>query len=106
YCARAAASHMVAAGRGGRIVLWSSVGARLAVAGHVSYSASKGGVESAARGLAAELGPHGITVNVIAPGTIDTPMNSAVELDRLTRHLPARRPGTSEEVAELALYLF
>jgi 2-hydroxycyclohexanecarboxyl-CoA dehydrogenase len=103
--AREAALQMLEAAEGGRIVLWSSVGARLAIAGHGPYCATKGAIESLARVLATELGPHGISVNVIAPGPIDTPMIAGVDLSVQADLLPSRRTGTAEDVAELAAYL-
>ena len=104
-CAREAARQMLMAGNGGRIVLWSSVAAQLAAAGHSAYCASKGAVEAMARVFAAELSPHGIYVNVISPGAIDTPMLAGYDLDIHESALPSRRVGQPDEVAELAAYL-
>jgi 2-hydroxycyclohexanecarboxyl-CoA dehydrogenase len=105
HCARAAGRQMIEAGEGGRILLWSSVGARLAIAGYSAYCASKGAVEGFSHVLAVELGPHGVLVNVIAPGAIDTPMLAGADLDTHASLLPSGRVGQPEDVAELAAYL-
>ena len=75
FLCRAAANAMREQGRGGRIILFSSQGWLTGgYGGSVVYSASKGGVVSLARGLARTYGRHGITVNAVAPGLVDTPM--------------------------------
>jgi NAD(P)-dependent dehydrogenase (short-subunit alcohol dehydrogenase family) len=105
YCVREAARHMLETGAGGRIVLWSSGGARTASAGASIYDSSKGAVEAMARSIAADLGPHGIAVNVIAPGLVDTPMSVGTDLELYGRILPAGRVGSAQDVAELAAFL-
>lgn len=75
FLCRAAANAMRAQGRGGRIILFASQGWWTGgYGGSVVYSASKGGVVSLARGLARTYGRHGITVNTVAPGLVDTSM--------------------------------
>lgn len=75
-----------------------------------AYSASKGGVIGLMRAMAADYGPEHIRVNAIIPGTIDTPMN-AVELSdptvrvRYAELTPARRLGTAEDLAGVAVFL-
>ena len=96
---------MIEEGRGGRIVLWSSIGAGAAIAGHAAYCAGKAAIEGLGRALAAELGPYGITVNTIAPGAIDTPMLSTTPDPAYFEVLPVGRAGTPEEVAHLVSYL-
>ena len=71
---QAAAREMVRLGNGGRIVCISSLAAELTGAGTWAYSVTKVGVRMAVRGWAQELGQHGITVNAIGPGVIDTPI--------------------------------
>ena len=106
HCTTAATRHMLEAGRGGRIILWSSIGASAAIAGHAVYCAGKAAIEGLGRTLAAELGPHGVTVNTIAPGAIDTPMIADVPPDPAYYEiLPVGRIGRPEEIAHLVSYL-
>ena len=106
HCASAATRQMIDEGGGGRIILWSSIGAGAVIAGHAAYCAGKAAIEGLGRALAAELGPFGITVNTIAPGAIDTPMISDVPLDpAYLEVLPVGRVGTPDEVAHLVSYL-
>lgn len=71
---RAATPEMVAAGRGGSIVLTSSSAGLVSIPNGAHYSASKGGVLSLSRAMAQELGPHGIRVNTVHPTSVDTVM--------------------------------
>ena len=80
--------------------VWGSTGASMECA----YSASKGGVDAFTKALAKELAPSNIQVNAVAPGVIDTDMNShlsADERDALISSIPAGRMGTPVEAAEL-----
>jgi NAD(P)-dependent dehydrogenase (short-subunit alcohol dehydrogenase family) len=75
-----------------------------------AYSASKGGVIGLMRAMAADYAPQHIRVNAIIPGTIDTPMNAVELADAATREryaeiTPARRLGTPEDMAGIAVYL-
>ena len=101
---RAAAARMVERGRG-RIVNVSSVtGPVASFAGEAGYAAAKAAVDGMMRTLAIELGPHGITVNSVAPGWIDTA--SVSEEERAAgRRTPLGRPGTAREVAEVIAFL-
>ena len=75
FLARAAGSAMIAAGNGGRIILFSSQGWWTGgFGGSVAYASTKGGVTTMCRGLARTFGPHQITVNCVSPGQVNTPM--------------------------------
>lgn len=108
--AREAARRMLRGGTGGAIVNMSSMAAPLGAAGSfIDYAATKGAVESMTIGMAGELGPHGIRVNAIRPGLIETEMQAASgdpdRAQRLSVSVPLRRPGTAAEVAEAAVWL-
>ena len=81
--------------------IWGNVGASMETA----YSASKGGINAFTKALAKELAPSNIQVNALAPGLIDTAMNSHLteeDLNTLKAEIPADRIGTPEEIADLA----
>jgi glucose 1-dehydrogenase len=107
---QAAARRMVEGGGGGRIINVSSVHEDLAMPTNVPYCATKGGVRMLMRTLAVELAPHDITVNNIAPGAIETPMDAPLEqqpdeMKELLSEIPLGRMGKPGEVANLALFL-
>ena len=107
---QAAAKRMVAQGDSGRIINVSSVHEDLAMPTNAPYCATKGGVRMLMRTLAVELAPHNITVNNIAPGAIETPMDAPLEehpdqMKELLSEIPLGRMGKPEEVANLALFL-
>jgi glucose 1-dehydrogenase len=94
----------------GRIVNISSVHEDMVFPGFATYCCSKGGLRMLMRNLAVELGPLGITVNNVAPGAIDTPINKALlenkpMLNALLANIPLGRLGTPEDVAGLVAFL-
>ena len=105
--ARAAVGQMATA-RWGRLVLVSSVGAWIGAAGQASYAASKTGLLGLARALAREVGPRGVTVNVVAPGVIETELIAAMApqlQERWVAQVPAGRMGAPAEVAAAISFL-
>ena len=94
--------------RFGRIInissIWGSRGASM----EVMYSVTKAGMDALTRSLARELGPSGITVNSVAPGVIDTKMNSHLdsdEIEDLIGDTPVMRLGTPADVASAVRFL-
>ncbi len=109
---QAAAQRMVTAGSGGRIVCISSLAALNTSAQMWSYSATKAGVAMMVRGWAADLGQHGINVNAIGPGVIDTPLAHALAGDeggpirtQLEAATPLGRSGRPSDIAGLISFL-
>jgi len=111
-CSQAVARRMVERGKGGAIVHIASTRAFMSEAGTEAYTASKGGIVALTHGMAMSLGPHGIRVNCISPGWIETrdwqytprataPLHS--ERDRLQH--PVGRVGKPEDIADACLYL-
>ncbi|HEV3328624.1 MAG TPA: 3-oxoacyl-ACP reductase FabG [Acidimicrobiales bacterium] len=103
YCARRALRKMVRS-HAGRIVFVSSVGAFVGLPGQANYAASKAGLVGLARALSREVASRGVTVNVVAPGLVDTDMLGAVGDDRraqLASLVPLGRIAAPEEVAGL-----
>jgi 3-oxoacyl-[acyl-carrier protein] reductase len=105
---RLAVPHLIESGSG-RIVNIASTESIVATAGLSAYAASKAGVTGLTRALAVELGRHGITVNCICPGPIDTGMTASIPADAketyARRRVPLRRYGNPEEVAHMTLNL-
>lgn len=110
FCAQAAAREMVKSHTAGRIINISSVHEDLAMPQNAPYCCAKGGIRMLTRTIALELAPYGITVNNIAPGAVDTPIDADVKADpqkyaALLAEIPLHRMGKPEEIAGLALYL-
>jgi 3-oxoacyl-[acyl-carrier protein] reductase len=91
--------------RSGRIVAIGSASGEIGVAGQVNYSAAKAGLIGAAKALSKELGRYGITVNVVAPGMIETDMMPKEAAARLLDGVPLGRVGRPEEVAAAVRFL-
>ena len=109
---QAAAREMVRLGNGGRIVCISSLAAENTGPGMWSYSATKSGVRMMVRGWAQELGVHGITVNAIGPGVIDTPLAHGLAGDpggpiraALEERTPVGRSGRPSDIAGLIAFM-
>jgi gluconate 5-dehydrogenase len=107
--ARAVAPGMIARGRGKIVNVGSMYGA-LGVARYAAYCASKAGVDGLTRSLAVEWARHGIQVNCVAPGYMNTDIPRAALADARTRErflgkVPARRIGEPAEIGALVVYL-
>jgi glucose 1-dehydrogenase len=102
--------HQMQAKAGGKIINLSSVHEELPFPHFSTYCASKGGVKMLTRDLSIELAPLGITINSIAPGAIETPINSSLlhdpaKLKALLQNIPLQRLGEPSDVASVALFL-
>ncbi len=109
-CSQTVARQMVKQKRGGRIINISSIHEELAMPTNSPYCASKGGVRMLMRTIALELAEHGITVNDVCPGAVDTPMDAKLKRDRkeyadLLSEIPLRRMAKPEEIAGLCVFL-
>ncbi len=109
-CTQAVIREMLKQGNGGSIIFLSSISGFVGFAKSASYCASKGAVRQLSKALALEFGPNDIRCNVIAPGTIETPMNDWIKNDpamykQSVASIPAGRFGTPEEIANAAVFL-
>jgi glucose 1-dehydrogenase len=110
FATQAFARQRRAAQQPGKVINISSVHEEMAFPNFAAYCASKGGVRMLTRSLAVELGPLGITINSIAPGAIETPINATllndpVKLRSLVEQIPLGRLGRPADVAGLAVFL-
>jgi NAD(P)-dependent dehydrogenase (short-subunit alcohol dehydrogenase family) len=109
HCNQAAAAVMRRNGWGRIVNLSSTAGKSVSTLGGAHYTASKAAVLGLSRAAAKELAPHGITVNSVCPGLIETEMAHANasqdRLDAYARSFPIQRLGRAEEVADLIVYL-
>jgi len=110
FITQAFVKNRMAAKAGGKIINISSVHEELPFPHFASYCASKGGVKMLTRNLSIELAPLGITINSIAPGAIETPinknlLNDPAKLSALLENIPLKRLGTPDDVASMAVFL-
>jgi glucose 1-dehydrogenase len=110
FVTQAFVRHLMETKRGGKVINMSSVHEELPFPHFAPYCMSKGGVKMMTRDLAIELAPFGITVNSIAPGAIETPINSKLlhdpaKLNALLDNIPLRRLGQPGDVAGVAAFL-
>jgi 3-oxoacyl-[acyl-carrier protein] reductase len=92
--------------RWGRIVSISSLAGVMGNRGQTNYAAAKAGLHGASKSLAIEVASRGITVNVVAPGLIDSPsVRETFKPEQITAMVPMKRVGTPEEVAALVSFL-
>lgn len=110
FVSQAAVKYWIDSKRPGKIINISSVHEEIPFPSFASYCASKGAVRMLTRNLAVELGPFNITVNAIAPGAIQTPINrellhNAEEMSALLGQIPLGRLGQPDDVAGVAAFL-
>lgn len=111
FLSQRVAEHMIADRVPGRIIAVTSKNAHVAEAGLAHYNASKAGVDLLVQSLAVELAPHGITVNAVAPGMVETPIDGDFPLDRepfeaaYRERIPLGRYATPDECAGAVVFL-
>ena len=110
FTTQAFVQHLIETKRTGKIINISSTQEEMAFPHFTSYCASKGGVKMMMRNLAVELGSMGITINNIAPGAIETPINTKllndpVKLNSLKQNIPLGRLGKPEDIAPMVAFL-
>ncbi|MGI0494379.1 SDR family NAD(P)-dependent oxidoreductase [Alkalinema pantanalense CENA528] len=110
FATQAFVQHLRATQRPGKIINISSVHEDLPFPNFTAYCVSKGGMKMLTRNLAVELGPLGITINNVAPGAIETPINTKLlndpdKLNALLNNIPLARLGQPQDVASLVAFL-
>jgi glucose 1-dehydrogenase len=110
FVTQAFVRHRMQVKAGGKVINVSSVHEELPFPHFTSYCASKGGIKMMTRNLSIELAPLGITINSIAPGAIETPINKSllndpVKLKSVLENIPLKRLGKPEDVASVAAFL-
>jgi glucose 1-dehydrogenase len=110
FLTQAFVRHRMQAKSGGKVINISSVHEELPFPHFSSYCASKGGVKMLTRNLSIELAPLGITINSIAPGAIETPinknlLNDPIKLKDLLENIPLNRLGKPSDVASIASFI-
>lgn len=111
YCSRAAGRHMIARGGGGAIVSILANYAWTGSAGTIHSASAKAGVMAMTQTLAVEWAPHGIRVNAVAPGPIESPgaakqlWSTPESVDAITQGVPAKRWGRPDEIADAVAFL-
>ncbi|RCJ18175.1 sugar dehydrogenase [Nostoc minutum NIES-26] len=110
FATQAFVQHLIETKQTGKIINISSVHEELPFPNFTAYCASKGGMKMLARNLAVELGALGITINNVAPGAIETPINTKLlndpeKLGALLKNIPLGRLGQPQDVASLVTFL-
>jgi 3-oxoacyl-[acyl-carrier protein] reductase len=108
HFARAVSQHLIAQGKGGRIINISSIIGSRGYNGLAAYSASKAGMDGLTRALARELGRRGVTVNSVGPGYVKTQMSSTLtppQIAQIVNRTPLRRLATEDDVTALVRFL-
>lgn len=110
FATQAIVQHFIETKRTGKIINISSTHEEIAFPHFTAYCASKGGVKMTMRNLAVELGPLGITINNVAPGAIETPINSKLlndpeKLEALLKNIPLGRLGKPQDIAPIVAFL-
>jgi len=106
-CTKAVLRYMVK-NRWGRIISLSSIAGQVGNPGQANYSSAKAGIIGFTRTVAREVGSHGVTVNAIAPGFIETEMTKQIKEEQrqeIKRRIPLDRFGTPQDVADVVAFL-